>query len=646
MTTLSKSRFKLGMTCPTKVYYASHPKLFTNRLKDDAFLKTLADGGFQIEAYVHDVHFNNKGFENKDRTKTRENLERTKAWMKKEEVLIHEAAVTFENLLVYVDVLQKKGGVIHLYEVKAKSTQGQEGFRENALGKRGGIKTGWRPYLWDIAFQKYVVQRAYPEFPVRAHLIIVDKSKSAAIDGLNQMYKVRRNGDFDIEIIRPQGAVKLSDQKETMTVIINVDDIIEGEVFSGKDKSNDRTFMETLELCKEYSERDQPYPSILNPSCNGCEFFDESGDPDKSGWHRCWKQSYSDSQLAKPLAYEVWNLRSKKLFEFGVHFMEDLSEDLVKNEEGSVSFTNSERQWAQINSQVQRLRKDVVKDGLEHALDELEYPLNFIDFETSMGALPFFKGMSPYERIAFQFSHHILHADGRVEHYSQFLNTTPGEFPNFDFVRVLKESLSANSGTVFQYHPYENQVLNGIYEQLDASSKPDRAELIQFIASLTEHKARGKGERCMVDLKALVKDYWYHPAMGGSISIKKVLPAAIASSSELEGWLKQPMSEAGISSLNDDSHVWLPSSDSTDPYASLPFLFGNMSEAELEKLLEADEDSRVADGAAAMTAYGRLQYTEVTGVERSRLEQGLLQYCELDTLAMVVVFNKLRELAR
>jgi hypothetical protein len=40
---------------------------------------------------------------------------------------------------------------------------------------------------------------------------------------------------------------------------------------------------------------------------------------------------------------------------------------------------------------------------------EWEYPYHMIDFETTTVAIPYFKGMHPFETIAFQFSHHILY---------------------------------------------------------------------------------------------------------------------------------------------------------------------------------------------------------------------------------------------
>ena len=44
---LTKSRFKLGMECPTKLFYTGNP-LYPDKSIDDPFLLALADGGFQV----------------------------------------------------------------------------------------------------------------------------------------------------------------------------------------------------------------------------------------------------------------------------------------------------------------------------------------------------------------------------------------------------------------------------------------------------------------------------------------------------------------------------------------------------------------------------------------------------------------------
>ena len=52
---------------------------------------------------------------------------------------------------------------------------------------------------------------------------------------------------------------------------------------------------------------------------------------------------------------------------------------------------------------------------------EWVFPLNFIDFETAAPAIPPYKGLSPYEIIAFQYSIHTLHSDSCIEHSGEFL---------------------------------------------------------------------------------------------------------------------------------------------------------------------------------------------------------------------------------
>ena len=38
-----------------------------------------------------------------------------------------------------------------------------------------------------------------------------------------------------------------------------------------------------------------------------------------------------------------------------------------------------------------------------------------------------------------------------------------------------------------------------------------------------------------------------------------------------------------------------------------------------------------------MTAYSRMQFTQMSDIEREKIRLALLKYCELDTLAMVML---------
>ena len=47
---------------------------------------------------------------------------------------------------------------------------------------------------------------------------------------------------------------------------------------------------------------------------------------------------------------------------------------------------------------------------------------------------------------------------------------------------------------------------------------------------------------------------------------------------------------------------------------------------------ELRDDSIIAEGGAAATAYSRLQFEQMDAQTRDRIKSALLRYCELDTL--------------
>lgn len=55
-------------------------------------------------------------------------------------------------------------------------------------------------------------------------------------------------------------------------------------------------------------------------------------------------------------------------------------------------------------------------------LKQVKYPVTFLDFEWECFAIPPYKGMKPYDVLLFEYSIHILEADGKVRH-EVFLST-------------------------------------------------------------------------------------------------------------------------------------------------------------------------------------------------------------------------------
>ena len=257
--------------------------------------------------------------------------------------------------------------------------------------------------------------------------------------------------------------------------------------------------------------------------------------------------------------------------------------------------------------------------------------------------------MRPYEQLAFQFSHHILYEDGRVEHHNEYLNTEPGLFPNFDFIRALKKSLEVNNGSIFRYHNHENTIVNVIYDQLSRSDEADKQELMEFIESIcksTDKNAKKwTGDRNMIDLQKTVVNYYYDPVTGGSNSIKDILPAVLHSSTYLQEKYTQPLSSLNLSSKNfEPDHVFLKMEEGkpVSPYKALPPVFENWDSDQLEKITASIPE--IADGGAALFAYSKLQFPDVGKEERTAMNNGLLRYCELDTLAMVMIYEYFREM--
>jgi len=64
-------------------------------------------------------------------------------------------------------------------------------------------------------------------------------------------------------------------------------------------------------------------------------------------------------------------------------------------------------------------------------------------------------------------------------------------------------------------------------------------------------------------------------------------------------------------------------------------------EAPRRAQLRPNSSNVVANGGAAIIAYAELQRPDLPPPQRHRLKQQLLRYCELDTLAMVMVYQAL-----
>ncbi len=642
---LTKSRFKLAMECPVKLFYTGRKEYPDTKL-EDPFLQALAEGGFQVGELAKLYYPEGHDIKTIDYDSA---LEQTNELLQLEDVVIFEAAVLYKDFFIRIDILEKKGDRVNLIEVKAKSIdmENHEGF----FSSKGTLKTEWAPYLYDAAFQKHVLEGAFPDYNINTFLMLANKNAEASVDGLNQRFLLVKDE-------RGRTSVKVKDRSDTgnkLLALIKVDD-------EASHIHADRYTLENEDLSfAEYAEK-LAYAYVnriklnhpIGTYCANCEFKASEDEEKKgkiSGFKECWKSqtTLTDEDFKEDLMFGLWNFRGKQgLLDSYTYLLKDIDESIFEEEERKKpGLTSNERRLLQIRKTKNRDSSPYIDvKGLKDEMNTWVYPLHFIDFETTMAAIPFHKGRRPYEGIAFQFSHHIVKEDGTIEHAGEYLNTTPGYFPNYDFIRALKRELENDNGSVFRYAAHENTYLVMIHGQLaeDEADIPDREELLQFIKSITHSNessgGRWKGERDMIDLLEVVKSFYYHLAMKGSNSIKAVLPAVLRSD-----FIKQKYSspvygdEGDIKSLNFKNQVWVKEDSNGEiisPYKLLPPVFEDIAPEERENFIT---DERISDGGAAMTAYARMQFTEMTETEREMIAKGLLKYCELDTLAMVMIYE-------
>ena len=287
---------------------------------------------------------------------------------------------------------------------------------------------------------------------------------------------------------------------------------------------------------------------------------------DKSS--KCAYQDWCFRDLPEHNVYDIrWSLRGDKkdkAYQAGyVTFADVLN---------SQTISLNDRQLMQVQTVVQNLPPHIEVDAIRQFLQTLTYPLYHFDFETYQQVIPLFDGVRPYQVIPFQYSIHIQDAPGAAPAHREFLALAKEEVDNR---RELAERLCAdippNVCVLAYYASFERSRIREL-----AAEFPDLAgHLLQIEANI-------------LDLADPFKNgHYYCREMGGSYSIKVVLPALCPDDPELD-------------------------------YNSLTL---------------------IKDGGDIMKIFASLH--EKSPEEVQEIRDALLAYCRLDTLAMIKVLEKL-----
>ncbi|MBL0171934.1 MAG: DUF2779 domain-containing protein [Gemmatimonadaceae bacterium] len=223
--------------------------------------------------------------------------------------------------------------------------------------------------------------------------------------------------------------------------------------------------------------------------------------------------------------------------------------------------------------------------------------------------MPFHTGMRPYGLLAFQWSCHVLDAPGAPLRHLEWINTNRS-WPNEAFARSLAQAIG-RAGTVLTWSPFEVSILRTVRDELAERGLLD-AELSQLFAMVDKESPAASR---VLDMHKLAATEYFHPGMGGRTSIKVVLDALWRSDAVMRDQF------FALTGTRGDA--------ATGPYAALA------------PLLIAGVEQEVAEGTGAIRAYEALMF----GAERNDAavqgawRQLLLEYCKLDTLAMVLIWE-------
>jgi len=275
----------------------------------------------------------------------------------------------------------------------------------------------------------------------------------------------------------------------------------------------------------------------------------------------CW---HTQRQIPKYSIFNIFNLGSKKqceLYKKGITNIEDIPE--------TFSMTHSQKMVVD-NFKTQKTFID--NEKIKEFVDTLTYPIYHLDFETFQQSVPEFEGISPYQQIPFQYSLHIEHEDGTIEH-REYLSQE-GIDPRYELAKRLCEDIPTDVTVLVYNKSFEQSVIKKLASPYNARSL--------HLLSINENI-----KDLMVPFQ---QKHYLSPAMNGSYSIKYVLPALV------------------------------------------PEL------AQAYKKLE-----KIQNGSQAMNAFAKMD--EMEDEEKEKLRTSLLEYCKLDTLAMVKILEVLRGLS-
>lgn len=333
------------------------------------------------------------------------------------------------------------------------------------------------------------------------------------------------------------------------------------------EKLDIKSLFSLVDITEEIQNRQQQIPfnleqieQILKKDIPNIDIGTHCNEPNSCDFGSyCWKH------IPNPSVFNLYRMNSSKKFEMyykGFLNYEDIPLDFALN-------TTQKLQIETHKSQKPFIDKSIINDFIK----TVKFPINFFDFETFQNAIPRFNKQRPYMQIPFQYSLHILHENGKLEH-KEFLADENND-PREELINQMLKDIT-KTGTIIAYN--QSFEISRIKELASfiLSKQDELLSLADRFADLIV-PFRNKG--------------YYHPDFNRSFSIKAILPA----------------------------------------------MFPNDDELDYKKL------GSIQNGSDAMDTFANL-YLLKDKSKKDEIRKDLLAYCSLDTLAMVRIFEKLKEI--
>lgn len=587
---LSKSDFTSTRDCITKLYFRKQGYPSSS---DNPFMDSLARIG-HIVGFLAKVKFA-EGSELSMDDGVESAVLATKKWIEENESgVLFEATFAHMGRVARVDVLKKLGNRLEVIEVKSS------GFDPTLAGRDALVQEkSLNSKLIDLAFQTTIVERAMSDFEIQPSLCLLNESITNNIDGLYGRFEVVEldsNASFKNVEVKYHGDINELRNQDLLIVWPCKDSV---EALKSTIWEESQTMVAVMDSIDDF----ERFRSPRKMGCSNCEYRKMDEEPNRNGFAQCWgDDAYSephifsirrDAGLAKAL---------NPLVAEGLARMDKVPYEILIGDSGPRVFG------------IPILQKNGVKEHLagevSQIINQLSYPLFFVDFEAIQAPIPYHVGMKPFRSmVLFQWScHKISHLGDEVQHF-EYLNTEPS-LPNDRFIRELK-NVVGNEGTFLSWSSYENTQLRNYLTNLGTDSTVD-SDLVNWLKSILKEKDGGYRQLDLHD--DLVKKYYYHHKMGSKTSIKYVLPAILSEGQPVENILL--LKNAGL-------YKEAANGGLVDPYKLLPGVRG---------------------GTEAMQAYDEMIYGRGTSDLnfRNLKSRELLAYCGLDTLSMVLIFNYLK----